>query len=1082
MSGHACAPLARLAVNARTWMAGQGHLKRSRCAMDGFEKRYGVMMSASTRLTWGMRLAPMLMLLATAAQAQDAKLLDGFEDISAWRATASDSVSASLRQVDGATGKALCLDYDFNGVSGYAVARRVLPIRYPANYEFRMALRGEGPANNLEFKLADASGDNVWWRNQPNTVLPSTWTTSRLKKRQIDFAWGPVADRTLRATESFELTISAGKGGGKGSACIDELSFRTLPVDDGAPLTGTLAQREGAWVYDLGRVREFGGAILRWEDGKPALDYAIELSEDGQAWRSVRDVRSSNGGEDPIALPEEEARWLRVRPLGKAGTQLRELSVQPLAFAATPNDFIRALAARSPRGLFPRGFSGEQPYWTIAGIDGGHEQGLLGEDGAIELAKGAPSIEPFVVVDGAWVDWADVTATQSLQDGYLPIPGVRWTHPAFTLDITAFASQGGEAANLHGLYTLTNTGTQPRDYVFVLAVRPFQVNPPSQFLNTIGGVSRIDTLGVREGFVTLGGVQWLRTSQKPAVSFASTFDRGEVASRLSALDWSKACVTCLDAGLTLPSFGTDMVDDTTGLASGAMLFGVRLQPGEARSFDWRSLLHGPEASQPPPREDVQVLRSRVAEDWRNKLDRVRFQVPEEGQRLVDTLRTSLAHMLISRTGPRLQPGTRSYARAWIRDGAMINEGLLRLGREDVAEDFLRWYAPFQFASGKVPCCVDDRGSDPVPENDSHGELVFAIAEQYRYTRDRALLEAMWPHVVAAVKYMDELRTSERIEENRAKDPAFYGMMPASISHEGYSAKPMHSYWDNFWALRGYKDAVEIARWLRREQDAARFAASRDEFRADLQASLKAATARHGIDFLPGAAELGDFDATSTTIALAPGGEQANLPQDLLHNTFERYWREFVQRRDGKREWKDYTPYELRTIGTFVRLGWRERAHEALDFFFADQQPRAWNQWAEVVSRTPRKPFFLGDLPHAWVESDYVRSVLDMFAYTREADDALVIAAGIPAGWLEGKGIGIDGLRTPHGRLAYTLKAVDGVLRLDVQAGPALPGGGLVLSLPEPWASGRMRNGDAAMKHGEVRIRSLPARVEIVAGR
>ena len=31
-------------------------------------------------------------------------------------------------------------------------------------------------------------------------------------------------------------------------------------------------------------------------------------------------------------------------------------------------------------------------------------------------------------------------------------------------------------------------------------------------------------------------------------------------------------------------------------------------------------------------------------------------------------------------------------------------------------------------------------------------------------------------------------------------------------------------------------------------------------------------AAHGIDYLPGAAELGDFDPTSTTIAFAPGGE------------------------------------------------------------------------------------------------------------------------------------------------------------------------------------------------------------------
>ena len=33
----------------------------------------------------------------------------------------------------------------------------------------------------------------------------------------------------------------------------------------------------------------------------------------------------------------------------------------------------------------------------------------------------------------------------------------------------------------------------------------------------------------------------------------------------------------------------------------------------------------------------------------------------------DTLRTSLAYILISRDGPALQPGTRSYARSWIRE-------------------------------------------------------------------------------------------------------------------------------------------------------------------------------------------------------------------------------------------------------------------------------------------------------------------------------------------------------------------------------------------------------------------------------
>jgi hypothetical protein len=32
----------------------------------------------------------------------------------------------------------------------------------------------------------------------------------------------------------------------------------------------------------------------------------------------------------------------------------------------------------------------------------------------------------------------------------------------------------------------------------------------------------------------------------------------------------------------------------------------------------------------------------------------------------------------------------------------------------------------------------------------------------------------------------------------------------SISHEGYSDKAMHSYWDNFFVLKGFKDAAAIA--------------------------------------------------------------------------------------------------------------------------------------------------------------------------------------------------------------------------------------------------------------------------------
>jgi F5/8 type C domain len=1033
--------------------------------------------------------AILLFFAMASANAKDATVvLDAFDNATPWRVIASTQVSGTIRADSGA----LCLDYDFNGVSGYVGIQRDLAIEYTGNYRFDFRLRGQSPDNDLQFKLIDGSGDNVWWVNRPKYVYPQEWTPVRYKRRHIGKAWGPGADPKLRSSAKLEFTIN-NSSGGKGAVCFDALTFTVLPEDRPLPevvgVTATSARGEAkqaidgdagtAWhagkgiqrlMLDLGRDTEFGGLRLDWAEGAHASEYAVQISDDGQHWRELRVVAGGNGGRDWIALPESEARHLviELRDGPGAGYALNEVRVEPLAFGAHANDFVASVAKESPRGLFPRGFSGEQAYWTILGIDGGREQGLIGEDGAIEVGKGGFSIEPFVIVDDKLLRWTDATISQSLQDGYLPIPSVVWSHDAAQLRVTAFADGTPERSQLVARYVVRNPGTVVRDYTLALAVRPFQVNPPSQFLNTTGGVSRIETLAIDGAVVSVASRERVYSERAPDIAFATTFDGGMAASHLATATWPT----------------TTTVRDPTGLASGAMAYRMRLQPGESRDI----ALTIPMTGAPGCEGEACTAGQRqhnVAERWRRTLDMVRIDVPDEGQPLVDTLRTALAHQLISRIGPRLQPGTRSYARSWIRDGAMISEGLLRMGREDAVREYLDWYAPYQFDNGKVPCCVDDRGSDPVPENDSHGELIFAIADYARHTGDDAFLARMWPHVRGAFDYMETLSASERTDANRAVDPAFYGMMPASISHEGYSAKPMHSYWDNFWALRGYKDVAWIAARLGKREDALRMAAARDRFRADLGASLRAATARHGIDYLPGAAELGDFDPTSTTIALAPGGEQAGLvnsilPQDLLHNTFVRYWREFEQRRDGKREWKDYTPYEWRNVGAFVRLGWRERAWDAVQFFFDDRAPRGWNQWGEVVSRTPRKPFFLGDLPHAWVASDFMRSALDMFAYSREADDSLVLAAGIPARWLDGNGIAIDGLRTPQGRLGYTLRREPKRLVLRFAEGTRFPRGGVVLPWPLADAQpGRTRidGKPAQWRDGELRI-AAPA-VEVI---
>jgi hypothetical protein len=770
-----------------------------------------------------------------------------------------------------------------------------------------------------------------------------------------------------------------------------------------------------------------------WPDWRPLTEWTeivVPAQEIGFAWgpdnKAVLEAfdgiefviaRNRDGGAGTIEIDD-----LRILPLPGA---------RPAAVASGPkeNAKLATLAKQAPRGAFPRAFLDEQPYWTLAGSDGGAVTALISEDAAIEPAKGSYSIEPNIVSAGKRYRWSDVRASQSLVDGYLPLPSVSWTGADWRLDTMLVADHKGRGA--HAGYRLTNTGSAMQKLTLELAVRPWQVNPPAQFLSQRGGYSPIRSIERLENGLVINQPQGERDPVRARrVTFAQRADRIETA---ALAGWNGK-----DAATATLAWDVELAPGESKLITLAMSDNDDALPGRQQSYD-ETLAH-----------------------WRTVLNRVTITAPTAKQHVVNSTRAALAHMLMSRAGPMLKPGTRSYNRAWIRDGAMMGEGLLRMGRGDVAREFADYYGKYLFPNGKVPCCVDFRGADPVPENDSHGQYIFLLAELYRYTGDRAALERDWPKMRAAWIYMNGLRLSERTPENQTPDRRMlYGLMPPSISHEGYSAKPQYSLWDDFWALRGFKDAADVAAQLGKP-DASAMAAARDEFATDLRAAILAARDHWKIDYIPGATSLGDFDATSTTIALDPGGEQLRLDPKMLNATFERYWREFVARRDGTKIWEDYTPYELRNLSSFVRLGWRDRVQELLTFFFADQRPQGWNGWAEVVGREPRKVRFIGDMPHAWISSDYIRSALDLFAYENQEARRLVLGAGLTPDWLAGKGTAISGLATTYGVLDMTVAGNAKRLNLSIN-GTARPPGGFAFEWPFETSPPRARiNGKPAI--------------------
>jgi len=994
-------------------------------------------------------------------------VLDDFEAVDGWTAVASEGAHVWLLAEPGRTGQALRIGFDLDAGGGFVIVRKALSMSLPENYAFRFHLRGEGLPNHFEFKLVDVTGKSVWWRRWRDFHFPAEWQEITVRKARLRFAWGPEAATAPEKVGAIEFAVAASSGG-KGSLWIDDLRFEprepaghdgTVPLAtassavagsspdhmlDGNP--GTAWKSDASpeqWVQlDLGRNWECGGLVIDWDPEDFATAYEVLLSRDGVEWSQVHITSAGNGGRDYIYMPDAEARYIRLALHSSSrgrGYGIASLAVQPSSFSDSPNDFFAAVARDAREGTYPKYFYGRQTYWTVVGVDGDPKEALANEEGMVEVENGAFSVEPFLFTDGILLTWRDVHIAQSLEEGYLPIPTVTWRRDGLFLGITALAAGDPGKSILVLRYRLENQSDRRRSGHLYLALRPFQVNPPWQTLNTTGGTTHVGDIRFDGRAVWVNHTKAVVPLVAPEGFGAATFEQGPITDFLLQD--------------RLPALRE--VADPLGFASAALRFAFDLLPRTHVEIPLAIPFHDPydaTAAALGPGDGLAFAaqaHDRTRAYWRGILSRVELGVPPSARKIADIARSNLAYILINRDGPAIQPGSRNYARSWIRDGASTSAALLRMGSPQPVREFLDWFAQYQFPDGKIPCCVDRRGADPVPEHDSNGAFLYAVAEYYRFTRDAGFLNDHWPRVVRAVEYIAALRAKRTTDEFRAPEKrAYYGILPESISHEGYASQPVHSYWDDFYALHGLTGAAELAEVVGDEAHAREFAALRDAFRTDLAASIAAAMEEHAIDYVPGSVELGDFDPSSTAIALFPGDEVNRLPTAALRRTFERYSEEFEKRRDGAMEWDEYSPYEVRNVGALIRFGEKRRALELLDFLLRDQRPPGWNHWAEVVWRNREAPKFLGDMPHTWVGSCFLLAVRNLFAYEDESERALVIGAGIPAEWVrEPPGVAVARLPTYYGILNYRMQAAGSTVRVFLGGDIAVPPGGIVVRSP-----------------------------------
>ena len=977
------------------------------------------------------------------------------------------------------------------------------------DYDAKFAVDGK-----MNTRWSSNFGDTEWWQvrfEEPRIIagLKINWETAFSEKYEIDVSmdgneWKKVYDVTegdgrtdllfFKPVETRYVRIQCSqRGTGWGNSIwevrfFDDLAQPQLTSSsdaadsyawqamDGDPATAWHSNGDGKQelMVSLPEVMNIGGVTLVW--GKDyAMAYTVETSADGSEWKPAFKEEKGNGGKDYVFFGATDAKFLRVTCLKSAtgqGYALAEMEFKGGEEQTTPLRAYQALALGAKTGRYLMWLTRQQEFWTVVGTPDDNQETLIGETGVIEPHKGDFSVQPFVRLGDQLVTYADVELEQSLVQNRLPVPSVRWKARGWTLDISpvAYGPTGQVCTAIR--YRFTNTGSTPLAGQFALAVRPVSLNPVWQH----GGFSAIGeaeaVVDASPAFLNLNGKPRIVSLTKPSAAGVAPLDAGEV------VDYIADGVAPKAKKATEPE----------GKVGAALLYDLNVDAGGTKDVIVVYPLHDAAKISPEfvadPAGEFERIRTEQVAMWGKLLQQPEINIPEK--RLIDVMKSNAGYVLINRDDPWFKPGSRNYNHSWMRDGALTGVAMLRMGRPELVKRFIESFTGFVGENGWVPFIILEEGGPNTfnanleggegHEYDSQGEFPFIVRQYYDFTGDRALLAKVYPKVEKALEFARGLRRLRMTDEYK-NDPAkkdYYGVLPASNSHEGYYPAK-HSYWDDLWVIKGFRDGAYLAGVLGKTNDAAWMKAEAEDLRKCTYASMLSVAKRAGINQLPGCVELGDLDATSTSVGIMACDETDFMPQPELKNTFDNYFNHISKRFRGERD--TFTPYEARNVDVFIRLGQRDRGLQLLRYFVNEStRPHNWNHLAEVVHAKERAPSYIGDMPHTWCGSDLINATRTIFAY--ELGDQLVLAAGVDPAWLN-EGVSVKNLATQFGAINYTFKREGNEIRFAAD-GAVKPPSGFALPLPESLLglSVEVNGQPAEIRDGKVTFGTLPATIRL----
>jgi hypothetical protein len=723
-----------------------------------------------------------------------------------------------------------------------------------------------------------------------------------------------------------------------------------------------------------------------------------------------------------------------VRPLALASALFGALSPGPLVHMAQSRDEGRGIFLQHPDWLLPAWTHDGPAAWTMVGAPYGGAVTLIGADGSFAPRNHGPSVSTWVYdLDAGHLIEASAPPRYQFDDDGVPIVSGVSELDGMQLETMFFASSPGqdltswfgsgsvvEQAVTFIRIQVRPAAATPRHLAIYIALRPFGVEPDMHPIGS-AGCDPATSILFADGAIVLAGLQAAD---------------GCGASSLAQLD-----VASFAQHNLLPE-STNAVDADLR-AESVLRFNVTAASASPARLEFRVPLSAQAAARPEQlaaltRGSFDVERVKVADAWRQALNRVTLEAPDP--RVKASFRASQMYLLLNRTGSFPRSGPLAHDALWVRDAVYIGQALERSGAGLDNQATLEELLKSQRDDGSFPAIVDATGPRAVDELDAPGEVIVGLVSHYRFAHDATWLARVYPSLWRAASFIDTLRG------RTLKDgPETSGLLPANMSAEDLGSASWHHYWDDFWAMAGYREAGFAASELGKDDDAVQLTNRADELQAALLRSIDLVRSRTGKDFIPNGPEdvLSSAMARGTTPALWP--VRSALGPDLaylLMRSFHGYDQAWLAPQGG-----GYLHYEgtlwpyggLGVAHAMMRLGMLGETRQVLAWTLDHQTLPGTYAWGEAIN-SRNGGIELGDMPHSWAAAEMISLLRDMLL--SEEDGWLAINTAAPDSWFEpGTSVAMRNAPTQYGTASVVMSRpyYDGstapALRVELQGDP-----------------------------------------------